>query len=282
MRLVLSQISGLTTQVSEAPRDSSRRQYYRNLNRRVPHNYVMESKAHRALEELTRLWNQLKQQQDHRLSEYQQVFDECVLYKQGMDIIFLEMCIAPPALKSPVVAPQAVANPPAPEEEDYGVIDMEIEPIEEAATVDLVVAEEVGGVVDMEVEPIQEAATVDCKEQELREWMRIFCAIPTVSTPPAPAPAEKVEEVFEKEHVEVKDPIIGMWICFQPPTATQATVAVSRKFVIFFLLQFLVYDFHLTLVFICSIPTLQLPHRLPIYHLRMNKLISTLMIFRIE
>ena len=85
-----------------------------------------------------------------------------------------------------------------------------------------------------EEEPIQEAATVDCKEQELSEWMRIFCAIPTVSTPPAPAPAEKVEEVFEKEHVEVKDPIIGMWICFQP-TATQVTVAVSRKLVVTFL-----------------------------------------------
>ena len=157
---------------------------------------------------------------------------------------------------------------PAPEEEDFGVIDMEWEPIEDTATVDLVVAEEVGGVVDMEVEPIQEAATVDCKDQELREWMRAFCAIPTVSTPPAPAPAEKVEEVFEKEHVEVKEVTVA--------------VAVSRKFVIFFLLHFLVYDFHLTLVFICSIPTLQLPHRLPIYHLRMNKLISTLMIFRIE
>src|SRR5210317_1711896 len=157
---------------------------------------------------------------------------------------------------------------PAPEEEDFGVIDMEWEPIEDTATVDLVVAEEVGGVVDMEVEPIPEAATVDCKDQELREWMRAFCAIPTVSTPPAPAPAEKVEEVFEKEHVEVKEVTVA--------------VAVSRKFVIFFLLHFLVYDFHLTLVFICSIPTLQLPHRLPIYHLRMNKLISTLMIFRIE
>jgi hypothetical protein len=130
-----------------------------------------------------------------------------------------------------------------------------------------------------EEEPIQEAATVDCKEQELSEWMRIFCAIPTVSTPPAPAPAEKVEEVFEKEHVEVKDPIIGMWICFQP-TATQVTVAVSRKFVVY--ISFHTCNFHLTLVFICSIPTLQLPHRLPIYHLRMNKLISTLMIFRIE
>ena len=43
---------------------------------------------------------------------------------------------------------------PAPEEEDFGVIDMEWEPIEDTATVDLVVAEEVGGVVDMEVEPI--------------------------------------------------------------------------------------------------------------------------------
>jgi hypothetical protein len=156
--------------------------------------------------------------------------------------------------------PIGILQPILEEEDDFGVIDMEWEPIEDTATVDLVVAEEVGGVVDMEVEPIQEAATVDCKEQELSEWMRIFCAIPTVSTPPAPAPAEKVEEVF-------------------------VTVAVSR-FVIFFLLHFLVYDFHLTLVFICSIPTLQLPHRLPLlilnYHLRMNKLISTLMIFRIE
>ena len=135
---------------------------------------------------------------------------------------------------------------PAPEEEDFGVIDMEWEPIEDTATVDLVVAEEVGGVVDMEVEPIQEAATVDCKDQELREWMRAFCAIPTVSTPPAPAPAEKVEEVFEKEHVEVKDPIIGMWICFQP-TAAQVTVAVSRKFVVY--ISFHTCNFHLTLVY---------------------------------
>jgi hypothetical protein len=98
-----------------------------------------------------------------------------------------------------------------------------------------------------EEEPIQEAATVDCKDQELRdEWFRVFCAIPTVSTPPAPAPAEKVEEVFEKEHVEVKDPIIGMWICFQP-TAAQVTVAVSRKFVVY--ISFHTCNFHLTLVY---------------------------------
>jgi hypothetical protein len=231
MRLVLSQISGLTTQVSQTPIDSSRRQYYRNLCRQVPHNYVIESKAHGALEELTRLWNQLKQQHPHRLSEYQQVFDECVLYEQGSDIIFLEMRLraefaAPPALESHVVPPQAVANPPAPEEEDHGVVDMEVEPIEEPVTDNLVVGEEVDGVVDMEVEPI-EGNREECKQsQDLQAWIRTFNSIPIVSTPPAPAPAvvEKVEEVVD---VKVQDPIIGMLICFQP-TATQVTVAVSH------------------------------------------------------
>ena len=147
MRLVLSQISGLTTQVSQTPIDPSRRQFFGNLRRRVPHSYVMHSKAQRALEELTRLWNQLRQQHPHRLSEYQQVFDECVLYEQGMDIIFLEMRLrakfaAPPALESPVAPPQAVPNPPAEEEDDYGVRPMEVELIEETPIVDLAVAED--------------------------------------------------------------------------------------------------------------------------------------------
>ena len=146
MRLVLSQISGLTTQVSQTPRDPSRRQFFGDLCRRVPHSYVMKSKAQRALKELTRLWNQLRQQHPHRLSEYQQVFDECVRFEQGMDIISLEMRLraefaAPSALESHVAPPQAVANPPAPEDDDYGVQDMEIEPIEETPTVDLIVAE---------------------------------------------------------------------------------------------------------------------------------------------
>lgn len=107
----------------------------------------MKSKAQRALKELTRLWNQLRQQHPHRLSEYQQVFDECVLFEQGMDIICLEMRLraefaAPSALESPVAPPQPVPNPPAPEEDDFGVQDMDVEPIEETPTVDLVVAED--------------------------------------------------------------------------------------------------------------------------------------------
>ena len=256
MRLVLSQISGLTTQVSQTPIDPSRRQFFRNLCRRVPHSYVMESKAQRALEELTRLWNQLRQQHPHRLSEYQQVFDECVLFEQGMDIVFLEMRLraefaAPPALESPVAPPQAVANPPAPEEEDYGVRDMEVEPIEDTPTVDLVVAEEVG-VVDMEVEPIEDTRD-DCKESDdLRAWWCFFNSIPTVSTPPAPAPVEKVEEV-----VEVKDPIIGMWICFQT-TATEvaAVVAVSRKSLSLFVLFLFTFNSHLTLVYMFILITI--------------------------
>ena len=129
MRLVLSQISGLTTQVSQTPIDPSRRQFFGNLRRRVPHSYVMHSKAQRALEELTRLWNQLRQQHPHRLSEYQQVFDECVLYEQVMDIIFLEMRLRAEFAASP--APETT--------EDYGVRAMEVE---ETPIVDLAVAED--------------------------------------------------------------------------------------------------------------------------------------------
>ena len=61
-----------------------------------------------------------------------------------MDIISLEMRLraefaAPPALERPVAPPQPVPNPPAPEEDDYGVQDMDWE---ETPTVDLVVAED--------------------------------------------------------------------------------------------------------------------------------------------
>ena len=105
----------------------------------------------------------------------------------------------------------------------------------------------------MEVEPIDDSRD-DFKESDaLRAWRCFFNSIPIVSTPPAPVPVEKVEEV-----VEVKDPIIGMWICFQT-TATEVTavIAVSRKSLSLFVLFLFTFNSHLTSYMFILITTLQ-------------------------
>jgi hypothetical protein len=94
MKLVLSEISSLVKQVYFVDIDPSRRQEFRDLLSRVDNNYWLEDRAQSALAELTLLHNELKEQHPRRFrpwSKYEQLHEWCVLFEQGIDIIFLEM-----------------------------------------------------------------------------------------------------------------------------------------------------------------------------------------------
>ncbi len=128
-----------------------------------------------------------------------------------------------------VVPPQAVeANPPAPEEQVDGVVDMEVKPIEgirddckESKMREWTSVFNSIPIVSTRPAPVAAAVkemdeVIDNEhESKVREWTSVFNSIPIVSTPPAPVAAavKEVDEVIDNEHVNV-DPIIGMDICF--------------------------------------------------------------------
>jgi hypothetical protein len=94
MKLVLSEISSLVKQVSFVDIDPTRRQAFLELLSRVDDNYWLEDRAQSALAELTLLHNELKGQYPRRFrpySNYEQLFEECVLFEQGIDMIMLEI-----------------------------------------------------------------------------------------------------------------------------------------------------------------------------------------------
>jgi len=94
MKLVLSEIGRLVKQVFYVDKDPSRREHFRQLCRRVDGNYALEDRAQSALAELTLLYNELKEQHPKRFrswSNHHQLYEDCVLFEQGMDIIMLEI-----------------------------------------------------------------------------------------------------------------------------------------------------------------------------------------------
>jgi hypothetical protein len=94
MKLVLSEISSLVKQVYFVDTDPFRRHAFLELLSRVDDNYGLEDRAQSALAELTLLHNELKGQYPRRFrpySNYEQLFEECVLFEQGIDIIMLEI-----------------------------------------------------------------------------------------------------------------------------------------------------------------------------------------------
>ena len=139
IRLALSEISRLVTRVSYLDIDPTRYQAFMELNSRVDENYSMESKAECAMEELTLLFDELKQQHPRRFrpwGTHQQLYEECKLFQQGIDILFLEIklraefdandaiqCVANTMEEAeeeddeaadPIFADRAEANAPAP------------------------------------------------------------------------------------------------------------------------------------------------------------------------
>ena len=94
MKLVLSEIGRLVKQVFYVDKDPSRREHFRQLCRRVDSNYALEDRAQSALAELTLLYNELKKQHPRRFrrwSNHHQLYEDCILFEQGMDIIMLEI-----------------------------------------------------------------------------------------------------------------------------------------------------------------------------------------------
>lgn len=94
MKLVLSEIGRLVKQVFYVDKDPSRREHFRQLCRRVDGNYALEDRAQSALAELTLLYNELKEQHPKRFrswSNHHQLYEDCLLFEQGMDIIMLEI-----------------------------------------------------------------------------------------------------------------------------------------------------------------------------------------------
>ena len=94
IRLALSEISRLVTSTFFVNKDPSRREHFRQLCRRVDSNYALEDRAKSALAELTLLYNELKKQHPKRFrrwSKHHQLYEDCVLFEQGMDILFLEI-----------------------------------------------------------------------------------------------------------------------------------------------------------------------------------------------
>ena len=94
MKLVLSEIGRLVKQVFYVDKDPSRREHFRQLCRRVDGNYALEDRAQSALAELTLLYNELKEKHPKRFrswSNHHQLYEDCLLFEQGMDIIMLEI-----------------------------------------------------------------------------------------------------------------------------------------------------------------------------------------------
>ena len=94
MKLVLSEIGRLVKQVFYIDKDPSRREHFRQLCRRVDGNYALEDRAQSALAELTLLYNELKEKHPKRFrswSNHHQLYEDCLLFEQGMDIIMLEI-----------------------------------------------------------------------------------------------------------------------------------------------------------------------------------------------
>jgi hypothetical protein len=94
MKLLLSEISSLVKQVCFVDIDPTRRQAFRELLSRVDNNYWLEDRAQSALAELTLLFNELKGQYPRRFrpwSQFEKLYEECVLFQQGIDIIMLEI-----------------------------------------------------------------------------------------------------------------------------------------------------------------------------------------------
>ena len=94
MKLVLSEISSLVKQVCYVEIDPTRHQAFMELNSRVDGNYQRESRAQSALAELTLVYNELKRKHPRRFaswSKHQQLYEDCVLFEQGIDILFLEL-----------------------------------------------------------------------------------------------------------------------------------------------------------------------------------------------
>ena len=94
MRLVLSEIGRIVSHVYYVEIDPTRYQAFMELNSRVDGNYQLESRAQSALAELTLLYNELKQRHPRRFrlwGKHQQLYEECVLFEQGIDIIFTEL-----------------------------------------------------------------------------------------------------------------------------------------------------------------------------------------------
>ena len=91
-RLSITWSDGL--QVSFVEIDPTRHQAFTELNRRVDGNYQLESRAQSALEELNLFYNELKQQYPRRFrqwSKFEQLYEDCVHFEQGIDILFLEL-----------------------------------------------------------------------------------------------------------------------------------------------------------------------------------------------
>jgi hypothetical protein len=131
MKLVLSEISSLVKLVCCVDTDPTRGQAFRDLLSRVDDNYWLEDRAQSALAELTLLHNELKGQYPRRFrpySNYEQLFEECVLFQQGIDIIHLEIKLR--AEFNPNKALDVVRNTMEEAEmEDYEAVD----PIEDRA-----------------------------------------------------------------------------------------------------------------------------------------------------
>jgi len=94
IRLALSEISRLVTELFYVEIDPTRREHFRQLCRRVDGNYALEDRAQSALAELTLLYNELKEKHPKRFrswGNHHQLYEDCVLFEQGIDIIFLEI-----------------------------------------------------------------------------------------------------------------------------------------------------------------------------------------------
>ena len=119
-RLALCEISSIVKQVCYIDIDPSRREHFRQLYSRVDHNYDVEARAHCALQELKLLYKELKQQYPGRFrswSQFEQLFEECLLFQQSVDIIFLEMKLR--AEFDPNEALKCVRNTMEQAEEDF-------------------------------------------------------------------------------------------------------------------------------------------------------------------
>lgn len=93
-RLALCEISSLVKRVSYVELDPTRREGFMESSSHVNDNYELEARAESALAELTLLYDELKQRHPGRFrswSYFSKLYEECLLFHQSMDIIFLEM-----------------------------------------------------------------------------------------------------------------------------------------------------------------------------------------------
>jgi hypothetical protein len=173
MKLVLSEIGRLVKQVFYVDKDPSRREHFRQLCRRVDSNYALEDRAQSALAELTLLYNELKKQHPRRFrrwSNHHQLYEDCVLFQQGIDILFLEIKLRAEFDRN--LALELVADTMAETEEVEEEVDEAADPIADRDRTEANAPDDIDALLDVEERRVEfdpendEATTFDIQDDD--------------------------------------------------------------------------------------------------------------------